>query len=619
MNSYDIDLSLLNAKHILEKYSALYNKTTDEILDYYENKKDMLHDRWSVAAYVLLSRIQQYDVNNLINKLPNENNGDLLFQITGYILQKEHHMDLEELIIESDEHKEYDKIIRYVKGNLQYKKEFNPQHFILLFNVIDNNENESNNDLIRDYSKHINNCDAFHFIYKRLLDIKSDSEYQLVKDLASDWYKKDKNQADKFCVNCLKSKNNLNQRIAMYYLSYSINYSTELFEMHINDIDSLYDSGEEIKRDIISLYIKYIVINKSKNSEYQSIIIERLKSILTDTPDTKRVFLDGITYNEDIPEELISIYTDIIQKPLCDENLLKDIDNFLYLENERNPTHNIIQDLLTIFKSNDYTSNYYSFFNGFSSVLSILNKQQNNMTENALMYMASDDIHKVFLGLGLVDNTSNIIKNINETILRFTEKQLIQMLKGHLYFSQKGDLTCHLAFALFELCEKDLTAYSQFCMNEVFENYSVKMYDYSKKQFNELKSGSKELAKKIIAYFETRLEKQQLVQSVMDMRPSVEHQRLILKAKLVKNQQIMEKADAMSFTAALFPKQKMKYGKRFSYLINQGNGVKEFQESSYHSFAQEMVLPMQYVSDPVQFYEKRIAFFQEVKNGAINY
>ena len=618
MSISEMDLSLLNAKQILKEHSALYNKTTGEILDSYKNDKEMLHDRWSIAAYVLLSNIQQYDADYLINNLPNEKAGNQLFCIAGYILQKEFHVDLEELIIESDKHGEYDKIIRYVKGNLQYKKKFNPQHFILLFNVIDNNENESNNDLIRDYSKHINNCDAFHFIYKRLFDIKSDSEYQLVKYLASDWYKKDKKQADKYCVDCLKSENSLNQRIAIYYLSYSIFYNTELFETHINSIGNLYDSGEEIKRDIVSLYIGYIVINKSKNTEYQSIIIERLKTIPTDTPDTKRVFLDEITYKKEIPEELYSIYTDLIQKPLCDDSLLKAIDNYLYLENERNPTHNILQDLLTIFKSNDYTSNYYSFFNGFSSVLSKLNKQQNNMTENALMYMASDDIHKVFFGLGLVDNTSNIIKNINETILRFTEKQLIQMLKGHLYFSQKSDLTCHLAFALFELCEKDLTAYSQFCMNEVFENYSVKMYDYSKKQFNELKSGPKELAKKIIAYFETRLEKQQLVQSVMDMRPSVEHQRLILKAKLVKNQQIMEKADAMSFTAALFSKQKMKYGKRFSYVIDQGNGVKEFQEYSYHSFAQEMVLPMQYVSDPVQFYEKRIAFFQEVKNGAIN-
>ena len=146
----------------------------------------------------------------------------------------------------------------------------------------------------------------------------------------------------------------------------------------------------------------------------------------------------------------------------------------------------------------------------------------------------------------------------------------------------------------------------------------VKMYDYSKEHFNDLSPEQKRLAQTIIESFESRLEKQKVVKSIKDMNPSFDHQRIILKAQNALNRNQLEKAEAMSFLGDLFPKQKMKYGKRISYVINQKHGVKEFQESSYQSISHSVFLPMQYVIDPIAFYEKRLGFFQEVKNNAID-
>ena len=619
MNSIDIDRSLLKAKQILDDYPDLYNKTTDEILDIYENDKKMLHDRWSIAAYVLLSRIQNYEPLYLIQNLPDREFAPLLFDYAGYILQNEHSVDFENLIIESDKYGKFNIIIKYAVHNLKYNKNFNSDNITALVDIIYKNNNEDNSRyLISEYAKHIINCKAYLNVIEKIPKIRNTSEYYLLKNVASDWYKNDNNQADKYCECCLASDEILEQRLAIYYLSYSIYYDTVFFEKHITDIDRLYDVDNEIKKDIIALFISYLVINKGKNQTCQNIIMKRMETLPTDSSDIKATFIDRISYIDKVPDYLIYIYMDIIQRPLSDKTVLTNISSFLYMEIKRKTFRDPLQDLLTIFKANDYTANYDSFFSIFSSVFSELNEQNKYITEQALIHIVSSDINEVFFGLGLIENTSDVLICINELDLSFTEEQILQIIKALLYFSHNTNLVCGMVFALFKCAKQELTVYSQFCLYEVFENYPVKMYDYSKEHFNDLSPEQKRLAQTIIESFESRLEKQKVVKSIKDMNPSFDHQRIILKAQNALNRNQLEKAEAMSFLGDLFPKQKMKYGKRISYVINQKHGVKEFQESSYQSISHSVFLPMQYVSDPIAFYEKKASFFQEVKNNAID-
>ena len=619
MNDIEIDTSLSIAKQVLKDNADIYNKTTDEILDLYEEDKNMLHARWCIAAYVLLSKIQCFDTITLIKNLSSEKAGSLLFELSGYILQKEYNVDLEELIIESDKHGEYDKIIRYVISNLQYRTGYNFDNITAFLDVINkHSENNENNKLINDYSKYICNSKAFYIVKDKLKRIKNNSEFLFLSYLASDWYKNDHLQADEYCEKCLLSNELLNKRIAIYYLSYSIYYNTDLFETRIIDVDKSYDSGNDIRYEIITLFIKYLKDIQNKTTKSRNIILKRLNAIPTDTPDTKMAFIDRITYIKEMPKDLLQIYKELIQRPLCNDELLTSINNFLYVKIKKSNYTDVLQDLLIIFKVNNYTTNYYSFFNHFSSVLPKLNKYYKNTSGLAFSYLISDDINEVFFGLGLVERTPNIINNINAKKLSFSEKQIIQVLKAFLYFSLDVDLICSIAFVLLNLCNQVLTDYINFCEDELYENYSAKMYDFSRKHYDNMNEKQKELANIIIDSFETCLEKQKNVQKVMDMRPSVDHMRVISKAKISMNQKIQNKAESMSFAARLFPMQKMKYGNRFSYVIKQGQGTKVLQESSYHIFTTESLLPMIYVIDPVQFFEKREAFFEEVKSNEID-
>lgn len=615
----EIETILNNAEQILINQPELASMNLKDVIDTLDSTKEMIRDRWGVAALLVVKSIERWDLPDLVKQLSLVESGDLTCEYVGYLLQTRYGIDMEALLLEADKQNKFDSIVKYVKSNLMFLMEIKQQYISpflqMLENHIDSNVYYS---VVNNYAKSIAVCDAFLTITNVLGELEGRVQYDLMCLLGREWYCKDLTEANRTMKRLLEHTSIWSKKAAINFLGNSLDVDKTAFELHFSKIEEMILQDNDLWLQIIAVFIKYVMLysKEADTNHFYGKVMEHLKRLPTDSTKAKCNFLATIQFEKEVPQSVQDIFQAIIQKPFeTNQCPLQILDHILYRQNKNNSFDNTMKHMLEIFRINGYRYKHTAFFDGLSLIVGELSKNSEKVFGAALKYMLADDIHQVFFGLGWL-MIIGVIYNKDTNDLKFSNNQLIRILKATLYCSINNSKICNIAFQLLNFLNEAPDKYIAFCMDDVYRNYPGTMFEVSKQYTTAERDSQVQLAELVAKAHGKMLYERELCSKINDLQSSWEHQYIYRRALQEQNKQINKKANEQSVFANIFSSRTLKYGARGAHIIQGDKGEKLYQSAPYQCFKQEMELPGLYVDDPVGFAMKRQAFFDEVINSA---
>lgn len=393
----EIKEALKLSKEILQSRPELDNLSEDEILDELnDGTNEMVFIRWAVTARSIINSIKIWETSNIIKFLSEVEGKDLTLEFTGYILQNECNIDLEKLLIESEEYGCFDKILPYVSSNVKYIKD--SSHIADILKLLDKHCGvRQYNSVIYNYAEAINTNKDFINAEKQIDILSTETQYKFMCNICRFWFEFDKTSAESTITRFIKMNTTWSNQAAIYYLNVGIDYEFLIFERHFNNIKIL-TKDDNLWSTAISGFCKYIDIAQNKKDclIYKN-TLEHLRSIPFGNAESKNSYLCALIFMESICEELKSILNQILSNSFDrDKNVLSSIDSYIIHRLKNEKVEFIIDLLLKVYDANDYGSDYSSFFNVIDNTVSILSKSTETITELALSYMLKNDINTIF-------------------------------------------------------------------------------------------------------------------------------------------------------------------------------------------------------------------------------
>lgn len=620
----EIEAVLAEGRIILDERPELKLMSVDAILDELnDGTEEMIHNRWGVAAWIVVDSIKDMKFNVLVEHLASNTSGLLTDNYVGYLLQKEYNINLELLILEADKCGKYEKIVFYVLENLQYQEKYKSDNLLPLLEMLEHHfRHNTYSQFLRYYSKHIMKCKAFKNVADTIRELKTQAQYDLMCELKHLWYQEDMKQANEQLSFYASQQGALHKKLVVEFIKESLYYDISIFEQYFPSLKVMSQENSELWNQLIPVFVEYVQL-KEYDKMLGNVIkqaLQELERITDDTEKTKQVFIDSLVRLEKIPEHLSKIYYEIIAKPFGEKHIPYNLLNHYYYEQVKNGSiEQSMKELQTIFRVNNIYVNYSSFFDGFSLTFSEIAKVLEDTTELSLNYMLSNKLDQVFFGIGLFVKIGNLESYLSnpETEKNFlSDVQLVRLMKGLLYYTIDSKFICHTAFQLLGLSKDECTQYLQFCMKEVHANYPVTLYNVSLEYTNKGNEMQNQLAELVKKEYEQLLDEQANVRGVKDLQPSYEHQRIYRKAQMIQTREISKKANEQSVFRQLFPSRIMKYGVRNAHIVKLPKNQKQVRESVYQHITHKMELPLIYVQDLVGYESKKSEYIAEVKNSA---
>lgn len=625
-----IDEVLDFGETILSQRKELKDIPLNKILDALDDgTKEMMHNRWGVLAQVIINSITSWEPKELIEYLVQIDCPDLACEYVGYALQCTHGIVLEELLIEAADCGHFDKIVKYVSTNLQYKTALDLQFLSPFLQTLEQyREHRSYHSVLHYYAMGIASCDGFLEVVKQLNTIASEVQYHLVYNMRRYWFAQSSDDANAQIGVFLSQKSQWAWKAAIDYCEWNLPCDKFALAKYYPQIENLVNKYDEFKVHAIPLLVEYILQTaqeKELHPEYIT-IISKLRLLIKQVPSGVLTFLQKIAYLKDYPEDISQIFQDILSLPADNPTaILKHLDNcFLFLLEQKN-YQSVIDDMFTFFSSNKYRANYLSFFDPLASAIQALSEYAAQITDLAIIYITSSNIDRLFFGLGLLVKLGNIKELYHSNVEKdssysgsYDDEQLIRVMKAMLFYAVDDDQICHIAFLLLYLAKGTSANYIQFCIDFVFFDYPIKMYEISKSYLNSDVPAQAELVNLVEESYASREALQKKARSIPDLYPSHEHQVIYHRAQHEQSRQISKRANELSVLNDLFSRRVLKYGRRSGHIIRDSKDQQFYQSSPYQEFRCEHHLPVTYVTDPVEYSTRRYDFLQEVKESASN-
>ena len=617
----EIENILSNAEQILINQPELAKMNLEDVINALDSTKQMIRDRWGVAALLVVKSIKRWDLPDLVDKLSLVESGDLTYEYVGYLLQTRYGINMEALLLEADKQNKFDSIVKYIQPNLMFLTEIKQQYISpfleMLEKHVDNNDYFS---VVSNYAKSIADCDAFLIITNSLGELKSRVQYDLMSLMGREWYRKDSIEANRTIESLLGYENIWSKKASIDFIENSLYCDRTAFESYFSEIEEMILQNNDLWLQAITVFVKYVMLypEGANTNQFYGKVMEHLKRLPTDSTKAKCNFLATLQFEKDITQDIQDVFHEIILNPFeVNQCPLQILDHILYNLYKNSGLDIVMKYMLEIFRINGYRYTHTSFFDGLDLIVSELVKDAEKIFSFVMTYMLSNDIHQVFFGLGWL-MIIGVIYNEDGNDLSFSNNQLKRILKTTLYFSVDNSKTCKIAFQLLNLIDEAPEKYITFCMDDLYKNYPGTMLKVSKQFITSDVDLQVQLAELVSKAHEKTVQEYELCLKIKDLRPSEEHQYIYRKALQEQNKQINKKAHEKSIFASFFSTRTLKYGVRNAHIVKGYRGEKIYQSSPYQYFKQEMELPGLYVEDPVGFAMKKQAFLDEVISSALD-
>lgn len=622
-----IENTLNHAKKIIEEHPELSGMHLDAVVDELDDGSEkMLHDRWGVAAWLVIYSVQNWNLPDLVKHLASVESGVLTYEYVGYPLHNRYGISMEEMLLEADRQDNLESIVRYTSASLMLMVAIDQQYILPLLKMLERRmDSDAYSSIISSYADGIASCKSHLAVATILGELKSRAQYDLISQLRKSWYNCDANQANGMLEQLLQYSGEWNKKAAIDFWGTCLYYDLNAFEKYVPIMESLYVNNEEYRVWIVSVFLNYVAMATEKGADYELLkhVIEHLNGIPADTTRVKYSFLEALRLMPNTTDELQKILYSIISIPFEENKCpLRLLDWPLKRVIKNVDWKSGIELMLELFRVNKYRQNYSDYFNGLASVIHELSKHSANITAQALRYMLAADLDQLFFGLGLFIRLGNPQKLHTESEgkgLLFSTEQLIRLIKVTLYYSFDSLKTCHTAFRLLAFHEETPERYIAFCMDEVYGNYPGTMLDISKQYLSSEINAQILLAQNVIRTHDQDMLEYKQIMDVKDLQPSFEHQVILRRAQQKQQKQISKIAKERSFWTRFFGSKVMKYGVRSAHIMRRLKGEKHYQVVPYHQIEHRIELSAFYIQHPVEYDIKKAHFLNEVIGDAIDH
>ena len=106
-------------------------------------------------------------------------------------------------------------------------------------------------------------------------------------------------------------------------------------------------------------------------------------------------------------------------------------------------------------------------------------------------------------------------------------------------------------------------------------------------------------------------EKKSAIAGDADFRQPMAHRAVDFKIAMDRNNRINQMAEEESLFSRYFPKRMMKYGSKIGFFRETHSRKKEYLESDYGSFNAKVSLPIRFLSDPIDYYQRRENYLKD--------
>ena len=135
----------------------------------------------------------------------------------------------------------------------------------------------------------------------------------------------------------------------------------------------------------------------------------------------------------------------------------------------------------------------------------------------------------------LMTAATNNYKKLNVLVSGLTEKELSTVFD----FANDEKNVCRLSYELIRIIPETMDAgpYLEVCMGQVYENYCHTYYELAKQQGNGYGKWGAELTKQILEKYQEYAANQKTAYGIPDLKPSMERELLLRKAKSERNKE----------------------------------------------------------------------------------
>lgn len=604
----------VEADNVIKERPELLSMHIDEIFEEFDGTPEMRHIRWGIMTRAKMTQIKEYSSGNIIDFMKTITEHNLLCEYIGYVLQTEHHISLNKLLIEAYEYSMHKEVLPFVEECLEYEEDCCVDKLDIILDIIGSVKDSSKSRLVHSYGSLVLQTDNEEVIFEKYLKNYSESLECLVGYLVGELYPSKEVIAKKWLSIFMGEEKPYCKKTGIHLLRRSLNYNTTIFEDYFAVLEQL-SENREYWEQLIGVYIQYI--ENDSNVLYRNKVKERLIGVKDGSLKEKRICVQEIDYRIKRVDEYSEIIEEILEKSFDKDRLiLESVDYYFdYMIDE-----NLIKAVDVLYK----VYNVNGFGNG-DEYLEYLPQASIKMNHN------QEELFDIWWNKFLYGNNADFFLSVDifRRILSSEklEKYLCEMgvsredalllLEGIFLFTIDEKKIANLVFTI-ATCVKDNEFFADYCIENVFVNYPGALIDAAKQHIDNENLYKKALAEYIVKYYDIFDEKIRKGYGDKDFVPPTDRRVVYQKFMVEQNREILKNANEQSLMASLFPSRKMKYGRRIAFLQTHRKGQYNYNVSEYARNTFSVELPKCFINDPMRYVYMRANYLKEREKNAIN-
>lgn len=604
----------VEADNVIKERPELLSMHIDEIFEEFDGTPEMRHIRWGIMTRAKMTEIKEYNSGNIIDFMKTITEHNLLCEYIGYVLQTEHHISLNKLLIEAYEHSMHKEVLPFVEECLEYEEDCCVDKIDIILDIIGSVKDSSKSRLVHSYGLLVLKTDNEEVIFEKYLENYSEALECLVGYLVGGLYPQKETIAKKWLSIFMGEEKPYCKKAGIHLLHRSLIYNTTVFEDYFEMLEQL-SENQEYWEQLIGVYTQYI--ENENNVLYRNKVKERLLRVKDGSLKEKRICVQEIDYRI----KRVNEYSEIIQKILeksfdKDRLILESVDYYFdYMLDE-----NLIKAVDVLYKVYDTNG----FGNG-DEYLKYLPQTSVKMNHN------QEKLFDIWWNKFLYGNNANFFLAVEmfQRILSpekleiflckmdISREDALLLLEGIFLFIIEEKKIANLVFII-ATCVKDNEFFADYCIENIFVNYPGALVDAAKQHIDNENVYKKALAEYIVEYYDIFDEKIRKGYEDKDFVPSTDRRVVYQKFMVEQNREILKNANEQSLLASLFPSRKMKYGRRIAFLQTYRKGQYNYNVSEYARNTFSAELPKCFINDPMRYAYMRADYLKERRKNAVN-
>lgn len=604
----------VEADNVIKERPELLSMHIDEIFEEFDGTPETRHIRWGIMTRAKMTEIKEYNSGNIIDFMKTISEHNLLCEYIGYVLQTEHHISLNKLLIEAYEHNMHKEVLPFVEECLEYEEDCCIDKIDIILDIIGSVKDSSKSRLVHSYGSLVLQTDNEEVIFEKYLENYSEALECLVGYLVGGLYPSKEVIAKKWLSIFMGEEKPYCKKAGIHLLRRSLNYNTTIFEDYFAVLEQL-SENQEYWEQLIGVYIQYI--ENDSNVLYRNKVKERLIGVKEGSVKEKRICVQEIDYRIKRVKEYSEIIEKILEKSFDKDRLILESVDYCF---DHMLDENLIKSVDVLYKV--YDTNVFVNGDEYLEYLPQASVKMNHKQEELFDIWWNKFLHgnnaDFFLSVEMfrrILSLEKLEKYLCE--MDIPKEDALLLLEGIFLFIIEEKKIANLVFAI-AACVKDNEFFADYCIEHVFVNYPGALVDAAKQHIDNENVYKKALAEYIVEYYDIFDEKIRKGYEDKDFVPPTDRRVVYQKFMVEKNREILKSANEQSLLVSLFPSRKMKYGRRIAFLQTYRKGQYNYNVSEYARNTFSAELPKCFINDPMRYAYMRADYLKERRKNAVN-